>query len=91
MAISYRWTQGSLLAPVLYLIYINDIDCAIDSIIKKFADSTKHNRRVRTGEQALSIQISLESVTKWRNEWQMLFNLDKCKVLHVGKSNVKHQ
>ena len=83
--------QGSVLGPVLFLIYINDIDCTVDTIIKKFADDTKLYGRVRTEEQALSIQSSLESVTKWGNEWQMLFNLDKCKVLHVGKNNIKHQ
>ena len=46
---------------------------------------------MRTEEQALSIQSSLESVTKWEDEWQMIFSLDKCKVLHVEKSNIKHQ
>ena len=82
--------QGSVLGPVLFLIYINDIDCTVDTIIKKFADDTMLYGRVRTEEQALSIQSSLESVTKWGNEWQMLFNLDECKVFHVGKSNIKY-
>ena len=68
--------QGSVLGPVLFLIYINDIDCAVDTIIKKFADDTKLYWRVKTIEKALSIQSSLESVTKLVNEWQMLFNLD---------------
>ena len=74
-----------MLRPVLFVIYINDIDCAVETIIKMLADDTKLYGRVRTKEQAFSIQSSLESVTKWANEWQMLFNLDKCKDLHVGK------
>ena len=59
---------------------ICDTDFAVDTIIKKFADDTK-----------LYGQRSLESEIKWGNEFQMLFNLSKCKVLHVGKSNFKHQ
>ena len=83
--------QGSVLGPVLFLIYINDIDYAVDTTIKKFADDTKLYERVRTEQQALSMQSSLDGVLKWGNEWQMLFNLSKCKVLHVGKNNLKHQ
>ena len=37
------------------------------------------------------MQNSLDSVLEWGNDWQMLFNLSKCKVLHVGKNNLKHQ
>ena len=47
--------------------------------------------RVRTEEQALSMHNSLDSALKWCNDWQVLFNLSICKVLHVGKNNLKHQ
>ena len=77
--------QGSVLGPVLFLIYINDIDYAVDTTMKKFADDTKLYERVRTEEQVISMQNSLDSVLKWGNDWQMLFNLSKCKILHVGK------
>ena len=46
---------------------------------------------MRTVEQALSIQSSLESVTKWGNEWQIVFNLRRCKCLYVGKSDIKNK
>ena len=46
---------------------------------------------MRTEEQAVLIQSLLEIVTKSGNEWQMLFNLNRCRVLRVGKSDTKHQ
>ena len=32
----------------------------------------------------------LESLYEWSEQWQMIFNVDKCKVLHVGRNNSKH-
>ena len=79
--------QGSVLGPVLFLICINDIDSAVDTLIKKFADDTKLYAGIKTEEQARSLQNSLHSVLKWGQDWQMLFNLNKCKDLHVGRNN----
>ena len=78
-----------MLGLVLIPTYINHIDYAVDTTIKKFVDDTDLYGRVRTDEQALSMQNSLDSVLKWGTDWQMLFNLSKCKVLHVGKKQFK--
>ena len=51
-----------MLAPVLFLIYINDIDYAVVTIIKQLANDTKLNERVRIEEQVLSMQSSLDSL-----------------------------
>ena len=79
--------QGSVLGPVLFLIYINDIDFAVDVLVKKFADDTKLYTKVRTEQQATRLQESLHKALGWGKEWQMLFNLNKCKVLHAGSGN----
>ena len=82
--------QGSVLGPTLFLIFINDIDIASDvtgAFIKKFADDTKCYQVVKTQEDREKFQAMLDNLAKWSSDWQMLFNVDKCHVLHIGKKN----
>ena len=82
--------QGSVLGPTLFLIYINDIDLAViatDSVLKKFADDTKWAMVVETDADRMVFQQGLNDLFQWSIEWQMLFNVDKCHVIHAGKSN----
>ena len=81
--------QGSVLGPLLFVIFINDIDkCAEHiSIILKFAHDTKVGNRAATQEERDRLQACLDRLTEWADKWCMSFNTDKCKVLHVGRSN----
>ena len=82
--------QGSVLGPTLFLVFINDIDLACEmtgAFIKKFADDTKCYQIVRTQEDRARFQEMLDNLATWSSDWQMLFNVDKCHVLHVGKKN----
>ena len=76
--------QGSVLGPILFLIYINDLDSGVMSWILKFADDTKIFRRIRDGGDTLRLQQDLDRLIAWSVEWQMLFNDKKCKVMHIG-------
>jgi ribonuclease P/MRP protein subunit RPP40 len=82
--------QGSILGPTLFVIFINDIDLALDLtdlFLSKFADDTKAARVVDTDAEAARLQNDLDGFAQWAREWQMLFNVDKCKVIHVGRTN----
>lgn len=79
--------QGSVLGPTLFIIYINDIDDGISGTILKFADDTKIIKKVGTVEQAFTMQDNLQKLYEWSLEWQMLFNVQKCKCLHLGYNN----
>ena len=84
--------QGSVLGPILFLIYINDIDDAIDcvsTLIKKFADDTKIASIVDTEEQRKQLQEQLDALSRWAEIWQMSFNIDKCVVMHIGTTNTE--
>ena len=84
--------QGSVLGPLLFLIFINDLDTSAGAaeIILKFADDTKVAQRIRTQEDAAQLQTALDQLTGWADKWGMAFNVTKCKVMHVGHGNPRH-
>ena len=80
--------QGSVLGPLLFIVFINDIDEAVEGAsLYKFADDTKMLRVVNSEEDQENMQMNLESLMSWANSWQMQFNADKCKVIHFGTKN----
>ena len=80
--------QGSVLGPILFLIYINDLDDSITSNVLKFVDDTKLFRKVNTDGDKQHLQNDLDRLVKWSEKWQMLFNFGKCKCLHTGHGNL---
>ena len=66
--------QGSALRPLLFLIYINDLDDNITSNVLKFTDDTKVFRKVNTYGDKQHLQNNLDKFVKWFEQWQMLFN-----------------
>ena len=79
--------QGSVLGPVLFIVFIDDIDEGIRSTVLKFADDTKLVARVGSEEDRERLRQDLIELFKWSEDWQMLFNLDKCAVMHFGFAN----
>ena len=79
--------QGSILGPVLFIIFINDLPDLTQNICKIFADDTKI---YGSDDKFVSIQDDLFKLMQWSNTWQLHFNTDKCSVLHMGKKNKQH-
>ena len=73
----------------MFLIYINDIDESVACRISKFADHTQIYRVyiVNSQEDIDSLRNDLKNLVEWSVDWQMLFNVDKCKIIHIGYSN----
>src|SRR6218665_1112315 len=78
--------QGSVLEPLLFVIYINNIDEEIVSKISKFADDTKLFARVNNEEDANALRGDLDKLHKWSKDWNM-----PCAVMHVGRRNCRFE
>ena len=76
--------QGSVLGPLLFLIYINDLLDGITSKGKLFADDSKLFRSVKNRSDRMVLQNDLLKLQQWSNAWLLKFNEKKCKVMHIG-------
>ena len=82
--------QGSVLGPLLFVIYINGLPDNLNTCCKMYADDTKLLARLRPGylkEDASLLQQDIDRVHAWTETWLMRLNLDKCKLMHIGKNN----
>jgi len=79
--------QGSILGPLLFVIFINDLDDGVINKLLKFADDTKIVSKVGTTEDVKVLQDDLHKLFQWSKDWKMLFNTDKSKIIHFGFNN----
>ena len=83
--------QGSVLGPILFLIYINDIDNGIEKWLLKFADDIKVIGKVQNSDDHKLFQSVLDRIEKWSSDWLMLLQAKKCKVVHIERNNPKYE
>ena len=90
--------QGSVLGPLLFLIFINDLPLGLLSTLSLFADDSKLFSRIVRNKKGMknvmengnvTLQNDLNAVLEWANKWKMEFNVDKCKIMHLGHNNPK--
>ena len=89
--------QGSVLGPILFLVYVNDMPEVIDCVIKMFADDTKLYSKISTEQDKLCLQDSINRIANWTDTWLMQLNIEKCKHMEIGNTtnnseyNIPHQ
>ena len=83
--------QGSVLGPLAFVIFINDIDEVAGeiSVMNKFADDTKCGHVIKEDKDLETLQRCLDKLVQWTITWGMEFNVKKCKVMRFGKSSIQ--
>ena len=78
--------RGSVLGPILFLLYINDLPENVQSQVRLFADVTAVYLTVQGLNDTERLQSDLNVLQEWEKKWNMEFNPSKCQVLHITRS-----
>lgn len=83
--------QGSVLGPVLFLLFINDLPDGIRSSVRLFADDCVLYRNIYSQDDADILQNDLNKLALWEQDWLMEFNVSKCHTLRVSRHRTDRQ
>ena len=84
--------QGSVLGPILFLVFINDIVDLFGSNlnVKLYADDVEMSAAILVINSVIVLQRGLDKLNEWANEWQLGIAINKCSILHISNNNPGH-
>ena len=84
--------QGSVLGPILFLVFINDVAsiCCGETTVKLFADDLKLYSVYNSTDNSVDLQHSLDKLVEWSNLWQLQINMNKCQVLSIHNKSISN-
>ena len=77
--------QGTVMGPILFLLFINDLPSSITSGSKLFADDLIVYRKIVSPDDCLTLQSDMTFLAKWENDWGMKFHPDKCETIVITR------
>ncbi len=91
-AVTSGVAQGSVLGPILFLLFIYDLvdEIGINLSAKLFADDVKIYVEFNGANKPDSLQVGLDKLCTWANKWQLGLSINKCFILHIGRNNLNH-
>jgi hypothetical protein len=83
--------QGSILGPLLFLYYINDLDNDVENecVLSLYADDSKIARKIGNVNDCIKLQQGLDQLWNWGLMWGMYFNPKKCYVMNITRNRNK--
>ena len=81
--------HGSVLDPLLFVIYINDLPDSVESSVYLFADDARIYKSVSPLDDHDILQHDIYNLTKWSSDWFLTFSPDKCDVLKVAMNTFR--
>ncbi|XP_069122260.1 uncharacterized protein [Argopecten irradians] len=81
--------QGSVLGPLLFVIFVNDLPDIVQSDVYLFVDDTKIFKAIRGKDDALDLQSDLDTMSKWSETWLLKIHPDKCKHMRIHKQRTR--
>ena len=83
--------QGTVLGPLLFLIYINDMPGVVSNgtYVRLFADDCLAYRPIHSDQDQIILQQDLTALQNWAERWGMRFNTKKCHIMHIHRSQIR--
>ena len=81
--VTYGTPQGTVLAPLLFLCFINDLPHNITSTVRLYANDIILYRFIHLAEDCCNLQQDLLTLEKWAKKWNMSYNIQKCEFLWI--------
>lgn len=78
--------QGSVLGPILFVIFVNDLPDIVNSYMYLFADDTKIFQIIENNSHCKDLQKDLDTMCNWSDTWLLRMHPDKCKHMRIGRA-----